>query len=334
MMHTKHFGNIDGSEILVYNIKSKDVKASVLNYGAVLHKLEVRSKDGSFVDVVGGYEDIDGYLNGVYKHGAVIGRVANRIQNGVITINGEKYQLSLNENRNHIHGGYCGWNKRIWEVDSAAENYVRLKLFDPDGCEGYPGNVKAYVTYTAEDNMLVLDVEAVTDKTTVINVTNHSFFNLNGFESNDIRNHTFKINSCDITLTDENNIPTGEVVSAKGTVYDFTSERKISLPNHDIYDLNYVFADKNFSSKASAYSPATGINMEVLSDMPALQFYTVDRSFCSKRDKCGNATKDNSWFCLEPQYSPDSPNHSNFISCFVEPEQKYLHRVAYKFSIK
>ena len=334
MMLGRHFGNIDGDEILMYNIESEGVRASVLNYGAVLHKLEVRDRDGNFVDVIGGYRTAEGYKNGIYKHGAIIGRSANRICNGKVRIGGEEFVLSLNEGTNHLHGGFCGWNKRVWEVDACDSSSVRLRLFDPDGCEGYPGNVTVYVTYSIDENTLVIDVDAKTDKPTIINVTNHSFFNLNGFESDSIRDHTFKINSSLITLTDENNIPTGEIVSAKGTVYDFTEERSIFLPKRNVYDLNYVFNDKTFSVRSSAYSPKTGINMEVLSDLPSLQFYNVDRSLCANRDKNGNPTEGNSWFCMEPQFAPDAPNHSNFVSSVVEPGQRYVHRIAYRFTNK
>lgn len=334
MMNKKFFGKFDENDVFVYNIKSDNIEAEVLNMGAVLHSLKVRGKGGEFVDVIGGYNTIDGYINGIYKHGAIIGRCANRISKGRLNIDGKHYQLSINCHGNHLHGGFVGYHRKMWSVENCTDDTITLKIIDPDGTEGYPGTVVAYVTYTVAEDSLYIDVEATTDKPTIINITNHSFFNLNGFDSSSIRNHYFKIYCENITLNDESDIPTGEIANISDTAYDFTVERKIPLPAKDIYDLNYYFNRKFMDIMATAYSPDTNIMLSLYSDMPSMQFYTVENSACYQLDKNGNRTEHNSWFCLEPQYAPDTPNHSNFMSNVVRPGEKYSHRIAYKFSNK
>jgi len=330
MISKKFFGTASDEEIFVYKIKNEAIEAEILNYGAILHSLRIRNKKGSFVDVIGGYNSLEGYMNGLYKHGATIGRCANRIANAKFTIDGREYHLTQNAGKHHIHGGLLGYHKRVWNVETLSHDCIKLYLNDCDGIEGYPGNVQVHLSYRIDDNKFIIDTRAVTDSPTVVNITNHSFFNLNGLGINDIRNHTFEIFCKDIATVDDENIPTGELCDATGTKYDFTKKREVALPEGERYDTTYYFGDKKMKLMAKAFSPDSGISMSLFSDMPSMQFFTVEGSICSHLDKTGKKSSGCSWFCFEPQYVPDTPNN-NFISDVLMPDGEYSHRFIYEF---
>jgi aldose 1-epimerase len=323
----------------------------VTNYGAKIVTLFIPDKEGNFGDIVFGYEKIQEYLTGDKYFGALVGRYANRIAAGKFTLDGLEYQLPENEGgKNTLHGGDSGFNDAVWmgEITKTPEGEaVKLTLHSPDGDQGFPGNLHVIVYYTLTDkNELIVDYSAVTDKPTVINLSQHSYFNLSGHASGPVLNHELVINADNFTPVDQNLIPTGEIRPVEGTAFDFRTPRLIGdrIANSEEqlilghgYDHNFILNKERageLTFAASAYDILTGRFMEVYTTHPALQFYTGNFLDGSAIGKGGNAYVFRSGFCLETQFYPDSPNHPNFPSTVLRPGEEYKHRTIFRFSVK
>ncbi len=328
------------------NANGMEVKLS--NYGGLIIALSVPDKNGTSGDVVLGLDSVNNYLTESYiksnpRFGALIGRYANRIGNAKFSINGVECQLTINRNyKHHIHGGKIGFDKIVWDADIfMAENGTALKLnhLSPDGHEGFPGNLNVAVTYTlTNDNALRIDYSAETDKPTVVNFTNHSYFNLAGEGNGNILNHQIMINADKYTIVDDESIPTGEINSVESTSYDFRElisiETKIDQLPHG-YDVNYVLnhSSDKLEMAAKVFEPISGRMMEVFTTEPGMQFYTANGLDGSYIGKSGRKYEKFFGLCLETQHFPDSPNKANFPSTVLMPGEKFLSTTTYKFSV-
>ena len=321
--------------------------ATITNLGGRIVSLLVPDKNGVLRDVVLGFDHPEDYLpeNHRSDFGAVIGSYANRLNNGQITIDDRMYQLPQNDGNHCLHGGPDGWQYRMFNVESVSERRLVLSLVSEDGDNGFPGNVCARVTYTlTDDNALEIEYEAVTDAPTVINMTNHSYFNLNGDASTDILNHLLTIDADRYTPVDDTLIPTGELASVEGTPMDFRHPKTIG---HDInanfeqlrigrgYDHNWVLNTKGDETRPCARleSPLTGITMEVFTTEPGMQVYTGNFLDGTVAGKGGVVYSQRSAVCLETQKFPDSPNqHWPESNAFLRPGETYRSKTRFHFT--
>lgn len=330
---------MDGKKVALYTITNGKVAAQVTNFGGFVVSMFAPDKDGKFANLVTGYESIHQYLR--YNMGMVgpaLGRYANRIANGHFVIGGNEYNVTKNSGPHTLHGGSKGFDHTVWDVVKATKNKLVLCCVLPDGLDGFPGTLKTTLTYSVtKDNGLSISYEAETDKPTVVNLSNHTYFNLNGAGSGDIMDHMLSINAEQITETDRANIPTGKFLPVEGTPYDFrqpvrigdrTVEMKggfgfgmmrMEIPEGKVrqYDNNFCLAHKSGDVELVAvlHSPLSGRTMEVWNNHPGLQVYTGARTAIA----------------LESQMFPDSPNHPEFPSTEIHPGQIYRHTVIYKF---
>ena len=322
------------------------LRANITNHGGRVISLFVPDKDGQLRDVVLGFENLNDYLpeNHRSDFGAAIGRYANRLNNGQITIDGQTYQLPQNDGVNCLHGGPDGWQYHLFTVDEVSENRLVLSLVSENGDSGFPGEVHARITYTlTDDNALDIQYEGVTDAPTVINMTNHSYFNLNGDASTDILNHLLTIDADRYTPIDETFIPSGKLASVDGTPMDFRQAKPIGrdisadfeqLRRGRGYDHNWVLNTKGDDSRPCARleSPITGITMEVYTTEPGMQVYTgnfLDGTFIGKGEVI---YQQRSAVCLETQKFPDSPNqHWPESNAFLRPGEVYHSHTRFKF---
>lgn len=349
MSFTKKFLDYTGDKKEVYSLilKNKNgMTAEILTFGATLKSLIVPDKNGNFKDVVIGHKDLSEYEKASYQ-GATIGRYANRIAKGKFTLDGVEYTLAKNNDENHLHGGLKGYNLALWEIKDftdSDEPSVTLSHIDPDMFEGYPGNVKAEVTFGLKsNNSLFINYKAATDKKTVINLTNHSYFNLNGYDSGAATDQLVKINADAYTPIDNTLIPTGEIKAVEGTPFDFRNYKKIeqdiNADDNDLkfaggYDHNFVLNTKDLSEEAiSAYSIDSGIKMSVFTDMPGVQFYTANFLDGTDIGKDGRPLEFRTGYCFETQFFPDSPNKPDFPSCVLTPDMLYNKTTIFKFDI-
>lgn len=336
----------DGS-IHIFTLKNAHgLRATITNLGGRVVSLFVPDKNGILRDVVLGFENVEDYLpeNHRSDFGAVIGRYANRLNNGQITIDGKTYQLPQNDGKNCLHGGPDGWQYRIFNVEEVSDHRLVLSLVSEDGDSGFPGNVCARVTYTlTDDNALEIDYEAVTDSDTVINLTNHSYFNLNGDASTDILNHLLTIDADRYTPIDKTFIPTGELASVEGTPMDFRHPKPIGRDiNADFeqlrigrgYDHNWVLNTKGDDSRPCARleSPLTGITMEVYTTEPGMQVYTGNFLDGTVTGKGGVVYQQRCAVCLETQKFPDSPNqHWLESNATLRQGEVYCSKTSFRF---
>ncbi len=336
------WGSHDGKDCFLITLDNGKLTASFTNYGGAAVSLTVPDKYGSKTDVLLGYDDLDGYVNGKSCQGALIGRYANRIGGAKFTLGGKEIKVAANDNGvNHLHGGNIGFDKKVWEIKEikdGEEPSVTFSYTSPDGEENYPGTVQLDVTYTLKGNALEIAYNAVSDKDTVMNFTNHSYFNLAG--KGDILKHTARIFAEQYTPVDELLIPTGEIADVKGTPFDFTEEKRIgedidsgALPGG--YDHNYVLGTSFGTRKAAEiYDPVSGRLMTVYTDMPAIQFY-IGGGITEEPGKKGTKLFKNAGLCLESQFCPDTPNKPDFKpSCVYKAGEKYTSVTSYIFSVK
>lgn len=344
-MHIKNnqFGLMpDGERIQIFSLDNDQaMEVRIINYGGIIASIKVPDRDGKVDDVVLGHDSLEGYLNRSRYFGALIGRFANRIARGRFTLSGIGYQLAINNGHNHLHGGVRGFDKIVWEAQVIDEG-VQLNYLSKDGDEDYPGNLSATVTYRLNDaNELRIDYYATTDRDTIINLTNHSYFNLAGRGT--ILNHELQIEADAFTPIDETLIPTGEIRNVKGTPLDFTSPTAIGarIGNHDQqlrfaggYDHNFVLRGDpgRLRTAARVYEPQTGRVMEVFTTQPGLQFYSGNFLDGTLVGKSGRAYTKNSGCCFETQHFPDSPNQPHFPATVLRPDEKYHHITIYRFS--
>ncbi len=336
----------DGKNADLYTLtNNKGVEVRIMTYGGTVISLKTPDKNGKFADIVLGCDTLDEYLKGTPYFGSLIGRYGNRIAKGRFKLDGVEYKLATNNGENHLHGGIKGFDKVVWYAqETKVKNGAALKLtyLSKDGEEGYPGNLKCTIIYTlTNDNELKIHYEATTDKNTVLNLTNHSYFNLGGYNSGDILGHELMLNADNFTPVDAGLIPTGEIKSVKGTLIDFTKptpigERIKQVGGNPIgYDHNYVLKSSNGSLALAArvYEPKTGRVLEVYTTQPAVQFYSGN--FLDGTNKGKGATYNQyDGFCLETQHYPDSPNQPKFPSTELKPGEKYDQLTVYKFSVK
>jgi aldose 1-epimerase len=351
MVQKTAFGKTgDGTPVEAYVLSNgAGMKAKVITYGATLTELHVPDRDGKFDDVVLGFDDLKGYLDGHPFFGSTVGRVANRIAKGKFTLDGKEYTLAINNKPNSLHGGNKGFDKVVWKAEVLPEVAdgvaVKFTYKSPDGEEGYPGTLTATVTYTlTEQNELKLDYTATTDKATPVNLTNHSYFNLAGPKSGDVLGHELMVTADKYTPTDETLIPTGEIKSVKGTPLDFTTPATIGSRIEQLkgkgdpggYDHNFVLNSegKKLALAARVSEPKTGRILELSTTEPGVQFYTGNFLDGKTKGKGGVAYGKHQGFCLECQHFPDSVNHANFPSTILMPGKTYTQTTVHKFSAK
>ena len=352
MSITKRFyGNTAaGVPVDIFTLKnSKGVSAEITNFGGIVVSLMVPDKNGKVKDVVLGFDSLADYEKKGPYLGAAIGRYANRIGGASFGLNGVEYKVDKNEGENHLHGGFVGYDKVVWAAEIVNNNgteALELSYRSGDGEGGFPGNLDVKVIYTVtEDNELVMDYYAVPDKDTVVNLTNHSYFNLSGHASGKILDHKLMMKADKFTPTDSASIPTGEIVEVKGTPMDFTTMKTIGQDiNEDYqqlifakgYDHNWVL-NTNGSLKekaAEVIDEKSGRVMEVYTTKPGVQLYTGNFLAQSEvKGKGGIVYSKNAALCLETQYFPDSPNKKNFPSAVLKAGEEYKHTTIYKFSI-
>ena len=325
------------------------MEVSVINFGGIITSLKSRDSKGNYEDVVLGFDNLSQYEDESPYFGAIIGRYGNRISEGKFTLDGKTYNLAVNNDINHLHGGLKGFDKVVWDAaqevtDSSAS--LILKYISQDMEEGYPGNLQVKVTYTLDDNdELRVEYEAETDKKTIINLTQHSYFNLSGDFSKNILDHEITINADSFLPVDSTLIPTGEVISVEGTPFDFRESKTvgedISMSNKQLsygngYDHCWVLNNQEIGLRhvASAYHPVSGRLLEVYSDQPGIQFYSgnfLDGTLTSKQD--GNYGF-RSGLCLETQHYPNSPNEKDFPSVTLNSGEKYMTQTVFRFTSK
>lgn len=329
----RHFGTTDGQDVSLYTLTNeRGFEVSITNYGGAVVSILAPDRSGEFADVALGYETLEEYVRNPRYFGGLIGRHANRIGLGKFSLNGKEYQLTQNNGANHLHGGARGFDKRVWEAldqkDSGAVS-LRLQYRSVEGEEGYPGNVKANVTYTLfPENELEINYEATTDRDTIVSLTNHSYFNLAG--SGDILGHELTLHADAFTPVSEALIPTGEIKSVENTEMDFRRSRPIATGG---YDHNFVLKDYDGSLRPAArlYEPNSGRVLEVLTTQPGIQFYSGNFLDGSLTGKGGGVYHKYAGLCLEPQHFPDAPNHANFPSTVLRPGEVYKHVSVYRF---
>jgi aldose 1-epimerase len=336
----------DGQAVDVATMTNgKGIEAKVITYGGIIISLKAPDRQGKPGDIVLGFDNLDGYLRGHPYFGAIIGRYGNRIGAGKFVLDGVEYKLAVNNGPNHLHGGIKGFDKVVWKIERAQakgdEAILKLSYLSKDGEEGYPGNLRCAVTYTlTADNELKMRYEATTDKATVLNLTNHSYWNLAGQGNGDILGHDLMLNADRYTPVDEGLIPTGELKSVKGTPMDFTRPMAIGsrIKQVDIggYDHNFVLNGKAGKMQlcATVYEPTSGRVMEIRTTQPGVQFYTGNFLDGTLTGKDGKVYKKHYAFCLETQHFPDSPNKPNFPSVVLRPGEKYETVTTHTFSTK
>ena len=348
-METQLFGKTaDGTPVTRYTLKnSKGMVAKIMTYGGIITELHVPDKNGTFDDVVLGFDNLDAYLKGHPFFGAIAGRVANRIAKGRFTLDGTEYKLATNNGPNALHGGLKGFDKKVWkEAQQGSKNHdfwIKLLYVSPDGEEGYPGTLASTVTYTLTDNNeLRIDYQATTDKATPVNLTNHTYFNLAGTKNGDILGHEMMLAADKYAPTDATLIPTGKIEPVKGTPLDFTTPTPIGARIKQIkadpvgYDHNFVLngAGKSLALGARVVEPKSGRVLEMFTTEPGVQFYTGNFLDGKLKGKGGVVYKQYQGFCLEAQHFPDSVNQPSFPSVILRPGETYKQTTVYKFSAK
>ncbi len=338
----------DGQDTYVYTLSNRSgMKAGVLNYGGMITQLWTPDRSGRLQDVILGYSDMIGVLTDRYYLGAIIGRYANRIAKGIFTLGGKRYMIARNDGNNHLHGGVKGFDKVVYQaeiIEKEAILTLKLTYLSKDGEEGYPGNLDVSIYYSlSEADELSIEYMATTDKPTVINLTNHMYFNLSADYEMDILQHKLQINAEEFTPIDETLIPTGQLLPLKGTLLDFTALTPIGARiNQDYeqlklaggYDHNFVL-NKNQAVPglaAKVYEPTSGRVLEVMTTEPGIQFYSGNFLDGAMVGKGGKLLKYRCGLCLEPQHFPDSPNKPDFPSTVLEPGETYYSKTVYRFT--
>ena len=348
-MPGSHFGNlISGEAVTLYTLtNSSGLQIGVIDLGATIVNLMAPDRDGQFADIVLGFDNPQQYITDSPYFGTVVGRYGNRIANGQFELDGETYTLAKNNSGHHLHGGDVGFDKRLWTVTSSNPNRLEMKLVSPDGDEGYPGELTVRVTYTLdEDNRLTVDYYATTDKPTVVNLTQHSYFNLAGHSAGSAMDHELLINAERYTEVDSELIPTGQLPYVVGTPLDFRQpvavgaridEKYPQLVNGGGYDHNWVLTEKAASGSepaAKVRDPKTGRTLVIYTEEPGIQFYAgnfLDGSIVGKEDAVYNYRNT---VVLETQHFPDSPNRPDFPSTRLNPGEVYKTRTVFEFGVE
>ncbi len=346
MIKKELLGPHDGSEVYLFTLKNKAGNVLKLtNYGARIAGVEVPDKNGKMDNVVLGSYDLESILKGSFG-GATVGRFANRIANGKFSLDGVEYYLPVNNKPNTLHGGPRGWYTKVWNaelINNKKNPAVRFTYVSPDMEEGFPGTIHVEVLFTwTKKNEIIIEYTASTDKKSIINITNHAYFNLHGAGTGNIFDHEMTLNASAFTPLNSTQIPTGEIRPVKGTPFDFTSARTFGSSVGDTYegsvfsgyDHNYVLDNKE-KVDAVVYDPVSGRMLEMMTDQPAMQLYTGNGLMFKKPSETGGRQfRSRSGFCLESQHYPDSPNQPGFPSTVINPGEKFKSSTIYRFSVK
>ena len=346
LMKSDFVSEVEGKPTALYVLKNKNgAEACITNYGGRLVSVMVPDKNGKMTDVVLGYDNIGQYVQSDGNYGALIGRYGNRINQGKFTLDDIEYTLPQNNGAHCLHGGPQGYHARMWDAKQLNDQALELTYLSKDGEAGFPGNLDIKVTYTlTDDNAVGIQYEATTDKKTVVNLTNHSYFNLSGVPGSDVLDQLVMINADNYTPVDSTLIPVG-ISPVDGTPLDLRTPvaigKQINDPFQQLqfgrgYDLNWVLntnGDKNVLA-AKAYSPTSGIALEVYTNEPGIQFYTGNFMDGKDTGKHGVLYPHRGALCLETQHYPDSPNHPDFPSVVLNPGEKYLSECIYKFTVE
>jgi aldose 1-epimerase len=349
-MMKEPFGTVDGKEVFLYTLHNAEgMEARITNYGGIIVSLRVPDKNGKLGDVVLGFDSLSSYIKDTPYFGCLIGRYGNRIAKGKFILDGVPYTLAINNSPNHLHGGVKGFDKVVWdarESESTPGKTLVLSYVSKDGEEGYPGTLTVKVTYTLTDSSEIkVDYHATTDKPTIVNLTQHSYFNLAGPGDGDILGHELMIAADRFTAIDSTLIPTGTLSDVKGTPLDFTTPAPIGLRINDNneqlrfglgYDHNFVLTKPagSFGLAARAFEPTSGRVMEVFTTEPGLQFYSGNFLDGHHVGKGGKPYKYRYGFCLETQHYPDSPNEPTFPSTILRPGETYTTTTVYRFGVR
>jgi aldose 1-epimerase len=344
------FGTLaDGTAVDRYRLTGGAIEAEIIPYGGTITALRVPDRKGAVANVVLGFPTLEGYTFPGRFFGSIIGRYANRIARGRFILDGTEVRLAVNNGPNALHGGLCGFNRRLWRVESAVGNALVLSYISPDGEEGYPGTLDVTVTYALmPDNGLRIDYRAVTDRPTVLNLTNHSFFNLAGEGAGSIEGHELTLMASSYTPVDATSIPTGEIAPVAGTPLDFRSAMPIGpriRDGHDQlvlargYDHNFVIDRQGRQGQradepvlaARVVEPVSGRVMEVLTTEPGIQFYTGNYLDGTLVGAAGRTYRQGDGLCLETQHFPDGPNRPEFPSTWLEPGEVFRSTTIYRF---
>ncbi len=338
------FGKLkDGREVSLFTLSNRrNTAVKITNYGGIITSISTPDQNGKLADIVLGFNTLDEYLTEHPYFGAIIGRYGNRIAKGRFVLNETEYHLAINDGENHLHGGLVGFDKVVWDTEELRDDDavgIGLTYLSKDGEEGYPGNLHTTVTYLLNDqNELAISYEASTDQPTVINLTNHAYFNLAGEGSGDILDHEVIINADRYTAVSDDLIPTGELISVKDSAMDFSGATKIGAGIGKVkggYDHNYVLnkTSNELSTAAKVFEPKSGRILEVFTTEPGVQFYTGNFLNQTLTGKTGERYGKHAGFCLEAQHFPDSPNHPEFPSTLLNPGDLYQQVTIYKFSV-
>lgn len=338
------FGHMpDGTAVEEVTLRDGAFSCGIITYAGAVRWLTVPDRNGDPVDVALGFDSLEDYHTQHGSLGALVGRYANRIGGARFTLGGQEYTLPANNGPNHCHGGPMGYNHRVWTVESLTDNAVTLILFSPDGEAGYPGNLTVWVTYTLRDGALEIEYRAKTDKPTVCNLTNHTYFNLSGHDSGPVTEQYIQLCCERYTPVAAGSIPTGAIEPVEGTPMDLRTPQPMLTHADDPfdqleiaggYDHNWVVDgwDGQLKLAAKAWSPDTGISLETWTTLPGVQFYTANSLSVSGGK--GGAPYAKRWgFCLETQYFPDAPNHSNFPSAALDAGEEYFSKTIYRFGV-
>jgi len=346
------FGEVDGEPVEIYTLTNDSgMEITVLTYGAIVQSISVPDRDGNIANVALGFDNIEDYAEMSPYFGAIVGRFANRIALGTFELEGETYEIPINNDPNTLHGGEQGFDKLIWtatEVESDDGPSLQMSLTSPDGDQGYPGTLEVSVTYTlTENNEIRIDYLATTDAPTVVNLSNHSYFNLAGEGAGPIYDHELQLNAPNYTPVDETLIPTGEIAPVEGTAFDFTTAHPIGDNIRDAsdeqiaiglgYDHNFVLDrpspdDTTMIEAAVVTEPTTGRVMTVTTTEPGVQFYSGNFLNGAFGGPSGQAYRQGDGFCLETQHFPDSPNQPDFPTTELRPDEEYTSTTVYAFS--
>ncbi len=340
----------DGSPVDIYTLKDQKIEVQIMNYGGEILSIKVPDRAGKVADVVLGFDDPSGYYENNHSKsasffGPIVGRYANRIAHAKFSLDGKEYTLTKNNGDNTLHGGPGGFHSRMW-TGKIIPDGVELKYLSKDGEEGYPGNLSVTVRYTLKGDDLKIEYSATTDKPTVLNLTNHSYFNLSGQGNGTILGEQLQLNASRFTPVDSGLIPTGELKSVVGTPFDFlkphavgerinANDEQLRL-GHDGYDHNFVIdgSGKGLTEAAEVYDPASGRVLQVLTTEPGVQFYTSNFLDGSIKGKGGVAYPRNAALCLETQHFPDSPHHPAFPTTVLKPGGQFHSTTIFRFSVR
>ena len=333
----KQWGTINDEPIYLYSL-SDEIVVKICNYGGTIVSIQAPDRAGKLDDVVLGFDSLEGYLSSGFYHGATIGRYANRIGGGVFSIDGVEYDLPLNDGLNNLHGGFNGFDKRVWSAETIDDASLRLSLVSPDGEEGYPGVLDVSVVFTVLGDRLEVDYFAVSDRPTVVNLTNHAYFNLGC--SNTILGHDLWIDSDYYTPVNNGLIPNGVLEPVDDSPFDFREQTRIGsriyadhpqLVLGNGYDHNFVLNQVG-NPQIAVTDPASGRVLEVSTTMPGIQFYTGN-FLDGKENRRNGVIGFRSGLCLETQFYPDSPNKPEFPSTILRPGERYIEKTVYRFTV-